>query len=187
LTEATPPSQARPSLLALALTFGMISLTAFGGGQMTSMRREIVKRAKWVSDADFVELLSIGSVTPGPNPINVSVLVGLRFYGFLGAATCLFATAFPAFVMLMLIAALYYSQPPDSLIHPLFRGCAAAVVGINVANVYEMTLPYARAPVALALIALTAVAVSVFHVSLEVVMLVLAPISVALRYWRGKV
>lgn len=162
-------------------------MTAFGGGQMTSMRREVVSRAKWLTNEEFVELVSIGSVTPGPNPINLSVLVGLRFHGVLGAATCLAATAFPAFVMLMAIAALYYSQPANSPIHAVFRGCAAAVVGINIANAYEMTAPYFRAPVALAFILVTALAVVLFHVRLEVVMLVLAPLSVALRYWRGKV
>lgn len=176
-----------PSLLRLALTFGSISSTAFGGGQMTSMRREIVKRGAWLSDAEFVELLSIGSVMPGPNPINMSVLVGYRFYGILGAATCLVATTLPAFAILMLLAAFYYAQPANSPVHAVFRGCAAAVVGINVGNAWEMTAPYLRAPVALAFIAVTAVAVSYFHVSLELVMLILAPASVALRAWRGKV
>jgi chromate transporter len=169
------------------ITFGLISMTAFGGGQMTSMRREIVKRHAWLNDADFVELLSIGSVMPGPNPINVSVLVGYRFHGVVGAAACLFATTLPAFVILMLIAAVYYTQPADSPIHAAFRGCAAAVVGINVANVFEMTVPYLRAPIALAFIVATGVAVSYFHISLELVMLVLAPLSIALRAWRGKV
>jgi chromate transporter len=181
-----PPVPTAPSLLRLALTFGMISSTAFGGGQMTSMRREIVARAKWMSDAEFVELLSIGSVMPGPNPINMSVLVGYRFHGVIGAASCLLATTLPAFVILMLIAALYYSQPPDSLIHAAFRGCAAAVVGINVANAYEMTVPYLRVPVAMLFIVATAVAVSAFHLSLELVMLVLAPLSIAWRAWRGR-
>ncbi len=176
-----------PTLLQLVTTFGLISMTAFGGGQMTSMRREIVKRHAWLGDAEFVELLSIGSVMPGPNPINMSVLVGYRFHGVLGAAACLVATTLPAFAILMLIAAVYYTQPPDSLIHPAFRGCAAAVVGINIANAFEMTAPYWRAPIAVAFIVVTGVAVAYFHLSLEIVMLVLAPLSIALRAWRGKV
>jgi len=171
----------------LARTFAFISLTAFGGGQMTSMRREMVRRLGWLSDEEFVEMLSLLPTMPGPNPISMACLVGYKFQGVAGSAVSLFACIIPAFVMLMLIAKVYLSQPPGSILFSMFRGCAAGVVGINVANALELTAPYLRVPVALLFIGATAFAVSGLHFSLELVLLVLAPVSIGLRAWRGKV
>jgi len=167
--------------------FALISVTAFGGGQMTSMRREMVRRLGWLSDEEFVEMLSLLPTLPGPLPVSMACLVGYKFQGVAGSAVSLFACIIPAFVMLMLIAKIYLSQAPGSLLFAMFRGCAAGVVGINLANAFELTTPYLRVPVALLFIAATAFAVSGLHFSLELVLLILAPTSIGLRAWRGKV
>lgn len=185
LEERSSPT-VEPNLINLARTFAMISLTAFGGGQMTSMRREMVRRLGWLSDGEFVEMLSLLPALPGPNPITMAVLVGYKFRGVAGSAVSLFACIVPAFVMLMLIAVIYLSQPPDSWLHAMFRGCAAGVVGINVANALELSAPYVKLPIALLFLVGTAVAVSGLHFSLELVLFILAPLSVGLRAWRGK-
>jgi chromate transporter len=175
-----------PTLVNLARTFALISLTAFGGGQMTSMRREMVRRLGWLSDEEFVEMLSLLPTMPGPNPVSMAVLVGFKFRGVAGSAVSLFACIIPAFVMLMLIAKIYLSQPSGSILYAMFRGCAAGVVGINVANAFELTAPYLRIPLALLFIAATAYLVSGLHFSLELVLVILAPLSIGLRAWRGK-
>lgn len=162
-------------------------MTAFGGGQLTSMRRELVSHLGWLSDEEFVEILSLLPTMPGPLPIGVACLVGYKFRGVAGSAVCLFACIIPAFILLLLIAKFYLSLQPGSILFAVFRGCAAAVVGINIANGIELTAPYARLPVGLLFIGATAVAVSVLHFSLELVLLVLAPLSVGLRAWRGKI
>lgn len=175
-----------PNLFNIGKTFALISLTAFGGGQMTSMRREMVKRMGWLSDDEFVEYLSLLPTMPGPLPISMAVLIGLKFRGLLGAFVALMCCIVPAFVMLMLMAWIYLSQPANSWVHALFRGCAAAVVGINLANAYELTLPFLRRPIGLAIMAATIYGVSMLHVSLELVLFTLAPLSVLLRWRLGK-
>jgi len=179
-------SSVEPNLFNIGKTFALISLTAFGGGQMTSMRREVVKRMGWLTDDEFVEYLSLLPTMPGPLPIGLAVLIGLKFRGFMGAAVALFSCIIPAFLMLMLFAWIYLSQPADSWVHALFRGCAAAVVGINLANAYELTMPFIRRPIALAVMAATIYGVSMLHVSLELVLFTLAPLSVILRWRLGK-
>lgn len=49
-------------------------------------RRELVERQRWLTDREFVELLSLGQLLPGPNVLNLTVMVGYRFGGWKGAA-----------------------------------------------------------------------------------------------------
>jgi chromate transporter len=70
---------------ALFLTFSRISLSAFGGAIFWA-RRGLVERQRWLTDREFVDLLTLGQLLPGPNVLNLTVMVGYRFAGFAGAA-----------------------------------------------------------------------------------------------------
>jgi len=71
--------------LALFLTFSRISLSSFGGALFWA-RRGLVERQRWLTDREFVDLLSLGQLLPGPNVLNLTVMVGYRFCGWTGAA-----------------------------------------------------------------------------------------------------
>ena len=49
-------------------------------------QRELVERERWLTPAQFVELLSLGQVLPGPNIVNMALMIGDRFFGWRGAA-----------------------------------------------------------------------------------------------------
>jgi chromate transporter len=70
---------------ALFFTFSRISLSAFGGAIFWA-RRGLVERQHWLTDKEFVDLLTLGQLLPGPNVLNLTVMVGYRFSGFTGAA-----------------------------------------------------------------------------------------------------
>src|SRR6266545_1113631 len=73
------------SAWALFLTFSRISLSGFGGVPFWA-RRVLVERKRWLTEQEFVELLSLGQLLPGPNVLNLTVMVGYRFAGWTGAA-----------------------------------------------------------------------------------------------------
>lgn len=75
----------RVSRLALFLTFSQISLSAFGGALFWA-RRGLVEQRRWLTEREFVELLTLGQLLPGPNVLNLTVMVGYRFAGWTGAA-----------------------------------------------------------------------------------------------------
>jgi chromate transporter len=70
--------------VALFFAFSRITLSSFGGALFWT-RRELVERRRWLTDREFVEVLTIGQLLPGPNVLNVTVMVGHRFAGFTGA------------------------------------------------------------------------------------------------------
>ncbi len=166
----------QPSLLAIARVFGGISATAFGGGQIAAIRRAVVRRNGWVSEDDFLGLLSVAQILPGANPTNVAVLVGGRVCGPLGALVALAAAVLPGFAILMAIASVLLASRAPALVGAL-RGCAAVAVGLSLANAIEMTVPRWRSLIDLALIAAVATAVLAFHLSLVVTLGIFVPVA----------
>ena len=81
-TEFDKPPVSR---FALFLTFSQISLSGFGG-VMFWARRRLVERERWLTEQEFVELLTLGQLLPGPPGLNLTLMVGYRFSGWTGAA-----------------------------------------------------------------------------------------------------
>ena len=129
--DPAPPEVARPSLAAIATTFGRVSATTFGGGQMAAIRREVVRRRAWLSESEFLELLSIAQILPGANPPNMAVMIGSRLRGLPGAAAGLAASVIPGFAILMAIALLALDVHLPALTGAL-RGCAAVLPGFAI-------------------------------------------------------
>ena len=65
----------RVSRLALFLTFSRISLSSFGGAIFWA-RRELVERQCWLTERKFVDEFALGQLLPGPNVLNLTVMVG---------------------------------------------------------------------------------------------------------------
>jgi chromate transporter len=73
------------SRFALFLTFSLITLSGFGGVVFWA-RYRLVERERWLTEREFAELLTLGQILPGPNVLNLTVMVGYRFAGWTGAA-----------------------------------------------------------------------------------------------------
>ena len=83
--EPTESHKPRVSAFELFLTFSRISLSSFGGAIFWT-QRGLVERQRWLTEREFVDLLTLGQLLPGPNVLNLTVMVGYRFAGWMGAA-----------------------------------------------------------------------------------------------------
>ncbi len=79
------------SILQLWLTFFKIGAIAFGGGyaMLPVIMSEVVTGQQWLSSQEFLNIVSISQVTPGPIAINSATYVGYKVAGVFGS---LFAT-----------------------------------------------------------------------------------------------
>jgi chromate transporter len=155
--------------------FGRISATAFGGGTMSMIRREVVRSKKWISEDEYLELLSLGNLLPGSNPINIAVLIGSHLAGAAGACTAFFASVFPGFAILMVIGAIALDSHLP-WVQGALSGCAAVAVGLTLANAWEMTVKRIDV-IEIALIVAVAAAVLVLHFSLALTLAIFIPIA----------
>ena len=97
MAEAQAPApdveDRRARLLALAALFLRLGTTAFGGpaAHIAMMEEEVVRRRRWLSSAEFVDLLGATNLIPGPNSTEMAIHVGHRRAGWPGlvvAGTC---------------------------------------------------------------------------------------------------
>ena len=79
------PALARPaSLRELFLTFTVLAVQGFGG-VLAVAQRAVCDEKHWMTREQFVELLAICQVLPGPNACNLAILSGDRCFGWRGA------------------------------------------------------------------------------------------------------
>jgi chromate transporter len=180
LNDAEPPAAGRtvPSLWELASTFGLISLTGFGGGQKAQIRRQVVSNKHWITDQDFIEALEVAELLPGPNLLNLAVFIGQRIRGIPGAFASLLAGSLPPFLIVLAAGAFYFSKFNTPLVHAALNGATAAAVGLTLANAVELTVDSGKQRLYnIVFVAATAVAVTYFRLSLVLTLLLFGGLS----------
>ncbi len=171
------------SLLALFLGFGQIGLSGFGG-VLPWAHRMLVERLRWLTVEEFTGMLAIGQFMPGPNVINLSVMVGTRFQGRLGAIVAPLGLIIGPFLIVLGLGALYQQFGGLPLVQAMLRGISAVGAGLIAATGVKMAIPLRRQKVAMLLLAITFVAIAWLRVPLPPLMLTLAPLGIYLAHRR---
>ena len=162
-------------LFTLFLTVGAIS---FGGGVVAYLREFVVRGRKWMNDDEFLDALEIGQTTPGLIAVNMSVIIGDRMRGALGAAAAALGILLPGTVVVMTLGVLYEANRPNPNVNHFLKGVAAAAVGLLFAVALQLghrQLVHLRD---LLIVIATFVSISFLNLSLVWVLLVMAPIAV---------
>lgn len=170
---------------ALYWAFFRVSISGFGG-VMPWIRRMLVEQRGWLSDVEFLETLSICQILPGPNVLNISVQVGTRFYGLVGALAAAGGLMSPPLVMVMLLSAFYDRFGGSGLVRGALTGMAAAGAGLVLAMGIRLALALPRRVEAILLGAATFVAVGVLRWPILTVVLTMMPLGLALAVWRRR-
>jgi chromate transporter len=179
--QPTTPSIGR---LSLFLTFSKISLSSFGGALFWA-RRGLVEQRQWLSEREFVELLTLGQILPGPNVLNLTVMVGYRFGGWSGAAASVVGYLGWPFLMVIGMGVLYQQYGALTQVQQALGGMSKVAAGLLLATVIKlaMVLPMKLRPLLLCVAAFAAV--GVMRWPLLWVIAALAPCAVYLA-WKAK-
>jgi chromate transporter len=125
-----------PTLFDLFLSFFKLGLTAFGGPAMVAYIRELaVQKRGWLDQRTFNEGVALAQIVPGPIAMHVAGFVGVKLRGIVGAITTYVAFAFPAFLLMLFLSALYQKTSNLPQVISLFNGLKVIVVAI-VANAF---------------------------------------------------
>ena len=178
LTAAGAPA---PGLAALFAGFAGVGFMGFGG-VIAVARLMLVERRRWLDAAEFTDLLALCQFLPGGNVLNLSTAVGLRFRGPLGAVAAVSGLMGPPVVVVLLMGVVYERYRELPLVRGMFTGLSAAAAGLIVAVAVTLARPLARRPVGIAVAALSFAAIAWLRLPLLEVMLVMAPLSVALAW-----
>src|SRR5262245_53757391 len=99
-------TSAAPGIIDLFRGFLILGLTGFGG-VLPLARHMVVDQRRWMTGAEFTELLSLCQFLPGGNIINLSVAIGLRFRGIRGAIAALVGLIAAPIVVVLVLGVIY--------------------------------------------------------------------------------
>lgn len=121
-------------------TFFKIGAFTIGGGyaMIPIIQEEVVEKKKWVEEEEFLDIIAVAQGSPGPVAVNTSIFIGYRLKGLKGALTCMLATALPSFLIILLIAMLFFQYRNHPIIEKVFLGIRPAVVALIASAVYKM-------------------------------------------------
>lgn len=171
----------------MARVFNRLALQGFGG-VLPVAQRELVERERWLSKDDFLALLSLGQVLPGPNIVNMALIFGQRHHGLAGAVASLAGLMLAPLAIVLALAVLVGQLDQQPQVAGALRGMGVVAAGLVLATAAKLGAALKRNPLglasALALGALTFVAVGLLRWPLVTVVLGLGPVGVALAAWR---
>src|SRR3954464_14182742 len=129
--------------LQLFLAFSRISLSSFGGAIFWA-RRELVERQRWLTEREFVDVFTLGQLLPGPNVLNLTVIVGHRFAGWLGAVAAVVGfLGWPCLVVIgMGVLYEHYGTLPQ--VEQTLTGMSSVAAGLLLATVIKLAMVLPR-------------------------------------------
>ena len=134
MTPATDPDRPRPSSLSdLFLSFTVLALQGFGG-VLAVVQRELVEKKRWMTREEFIEDWAVAQIMPGPNVVNLSLMIGGRYFGLKGALAALAGMLTVPLVLVLLLALIYAQFVGHPGVAGALRGMAAVAAGLIAAT-----------------------------------------------------
>lgn len=119
-------------LIKLFFCFIKVGLFSVGGGYaaIPLIQNQIVDVHHLMTMGEFVDLITIAEMTPGPISINSATFVGTRLSGLSGAILCSIGVVLPAFIICIFLARLYYKYRDILGVQTILASLRPAVVAL---------------------------------------------------------
>lgn len=172
------PVGARPTLWKIASLFAFIGLTSFGGGITAYIRRLVVTRKKWLTDEEFLPGLGLVQLLPGANVVGLAVYIGNHLRGPMGSIVALGSLLLPPFISTCALGFLYFNAGKTTDTKALLAGITAVACGLMASMVFEAGEKAIKGLFDIVLILITFSLVRFLHLSVPIVILIVAPLAI---------
>ncbi|MEN3930478.1 chromate transporter [Microvirga sp. W0021] len=169
----------------LFIGFFLIGIVGFGG-VMPWIRRMVVEQRRWLSEEEFINMLSICQILPGANVGNMAVCLGSRFAGIRGSVSAIAGLFTAPFFIVILFAIFYSKYAGVPFVENIFRGVSAAASGLVISMGIKIMLPVCRTPHAIIVTILAVMGITVLKLPLLWVVAILAPASILVLWLLGR-
>jgi chromate transporter len=180
-TSAAPGSITSSELF---VGFLKIGLSGFGG-VMPFARRMIVEQRRWLTELEFLDVLSLSQFLPGPNIVNVSVIIGRRFQGVQGAIAASAGLMLMPLIIVLALATLYAQFAGVAAVRGACTGVSASASGLIVATALKLARPLKVSAWQMGVALVAFVGIALLRVPLFWLLAALCPVSIAIA-WRTR-
>lgn len=160
----------------------VLSACTFGGGFVivSLMKKKFVEELGWLDEDEMLDITAITQSSPGPLPVNASVIIGYRMYGVLGSLIAVAGTIIPPMAIISLIC-VFYTQFREnryiSIALQVMRAGVAAVI-IDVTWNLAKNVWNAKSVFYIILMAVSFVSTYFFGVSAMIIILICLAIGI---------
>lgn len=117
--------------LQLLLSFMKIGLFSFGGGYaMIPLIQKEIESHGWLSASQFVDIIAIAEMTPGPIAVNSATFVGYRAAGIFGGLVATIGVAIPSLVLILVVSKYFFKFQNHPANKMIFYGIRPVIVGL---------------------------------------------------------
>jgi len=118
-----------------------ITSLVLGGGYaiIAAVQEEFVRRRKWLTEDDVIEMITVTQTVPGILACNSAVYVGWKLGGLPGAVAALLGAIIPSLVIIIAIAAVM-SRAQDFIQKPMVRGAFVGLIACIVGMVFATAI-----------------------------------------------
>ena len=116
----------------LFTTTFILSACTFGGGFVivSLYKKKFVEELKWLEEDEMLDITAIAQSSPGPIPVNASVILGYRIHGILGSIVAILGTIIPPFAIISLISIFYKEFKSNQVIAIALQVMRAGVAAV---------------------------------------------------------
>ena len=128
MSEREAPNQPQ-SKTDLFVSFSILALQGFGG-VLAVVQRELVEKKKWLTREQFIEDWAVAQIMPGPNVVNLSLMIGGRYFGLAGALAGVAGILAAPMVVVLLLALAFGGVSDSAWAQGALRGMGAVSAGL---------------------------------------------------------
>ena len=171
----------------LFVSFTLLALQGFGG-VLAVVQRVLVEEKRWMTREQFVEDWAVAQIMPGPNVVNLSLMIGGRYFGLAGALAGLAGMLTAPLIVVLLLAVAFGGVSDAAWAQGALRGMGAVSAGL-IAAVGLKLMSALRSnpmgmPMCIALALASFMGVGVMRWPLAYVLLVTGLMACGWAYWQ---
>jgi chromate transporter len=178
--EAGGDQLAPQSPIDLFLAFTLLALQGFGG-VIAVAQRVLVEQRRWLTREQFIEILAVAQVLPGPNVCNVALMIGDRFFGWRGAFAALAGMMVLPLAIVLGATVIYAHYASNPAVAGALRGMGAVASGLILGTALKLASALGSNPMGVRVCVLLAgsvfVAAALLRLPLVWVLLVLGSLA----------
>ncbi len=120
----------------------LLSAFTFGGGFVivSLMKKKFVEELKWLEEEEMLDITAIAQSSPGPIPINASVILGYRMCGVIGSLVAILGTSLPPMIIISVISVFYAQFRSNHVIAIALQVMRAGVAAV----IFDVVLNLAK-------------------------------------------
>jgi len=172
------------TLAQLFTAFLQVGISGFGS-VLPFARRMLVEEQRWLTPEEFNEVLSLSQFLPGPNIVNVSVIIGRRFQRVPGSIAASVGLMLMPMIILLTLVTIYAQFAQFPVVQRATHGVSAAAAGLMISVALKMAQPLRHTAWKVGIALIVFAAIGLARVPLLWVLLAMAPVSYALA-WRSR-